>query len=115
THICPRDKAFWGGMMRNVVRSEAKAGAQQAHSCESGRLRWSRLNCIADWAALGRAAHYCTAQLARFCRCSERQLERFFKERSGRTPEQWLLALRLEDSLKALREGKMVKEVALDL
>jgi AraC-like DNA-binding protein len=53
--------------------------------------------------------------LARLCQISPRQLERYFRERFGRTPQEWLDEVRLHEAPHFLRGGKLVKEVAFEL
>ena len=73
----------------------------------------SHLNSIADWALLARDARYRSRELALLCQVSPRQLERYFRDRFGQTPQKWLDALRLRDAAVFILQGRHIKEVSL--
>lgn len=75
----------------------------------------SRLNHIKDWPALAKACGYCTTSLARLCRVSPRQLERFFLATFAQPPHQWLHELRLRRAVELLMDGASAKEAATEL
>jgi AraC-like DNA-binding protein len=75
----------------------------------------SHLNAIGDWRVLAEAAHYRPKQLAGLCHVSLRQLERFFSEKTGCSPQKWLNDLRLDEAPRRLLKGDHVKQVAFEL
>src|SRR6266496_4188376 len=75
----------------------------------------SHLNAVSEWCPLARTALYDAAELARLCQVSQRQLQRFFHERFGRTPQQWLNEKRLHDAPDLLLTLKHVKPAAYEL
>ncbi len=75
----------------------------------------SHLAGVREWRALARAAGYRSRSLARRCHVSPRQLERFFEDTFGQSPQAWLDTLRLKQAAELLQEGKPVKEVAYEL
>lgn len=75
----------------------------------------SRLNQISDWAVLAAATGYTVNKLAKACKVSPRQLERFFFEATGKTPHLWLTELRQTQALSLMRDGLSVKEAAARL
>ena len=75
----------------------------------------SRLLEVKNWECLAQDANYSAGVLAKGCRISVRQLERFFVETTGESPQHWLNRLRHERALKWLQEGCSVKETALGL
>jgi AraC family transcriptional regulator len=75
----------------------------------------SRLDRITDWAALAQASRYCAADVARECRVSPRQLERYFQVKHGAAPHQWLRRLRLFLAVERIRHATPLKVVAIEL
>ena len=75
----------------------------------------SRLNQIKNWNELAKASNYNAKGLARSCRISERQLQRFVQELTGQTLQVWLNELRLKRAPILFQEGQTVKEVACEL
>ena len=75
----------------------------------------SYLNGVSDWPALARAAYYRPKELAALCHVSLRQLERYFSEKAGCSPQKWLNDLRLQEAPRLLLEGHHVKELAFEL
>ncbi len=73
-----------------------------------------RLFGIKQWPALGKGCKYST-ELAQKAGTTLRDLERFFNEKFGITPESWLLDQRMAEALRLLKGGASVKEVAADL
>jgi len=53
--------------------------------------------------------------LAQLCHISSRQLERYFHEENGRTPQTWLNDMRLRQAAGLLLEGYQVKQIAFEL
>jgi transcriptional regulator GlxA family with amidase domain len=72
----------------------------------------SRLDYIDNWDQLATHAHFRVAELARNCGVSERQLRRYFLQRFGISPRDWIMKVRLSRVRGLLAAGKSVKEVA---
>jgi AraC-like DNA-binding protein len=72
----------------------------------------SRLNSIKDWHELAQSSGYCVQTLAKRCRVSVRQLERFFRLKFGQSPCAWLRALRVRQAMELLRDDSVIKETA---
>jgi AraC-like DNA-binding protein len=75
----------------------------------------SRLNDVRDWAELAHNANYGVHEIADRCEVSVRQLERFFRERTGESPHVWVNKVRQERAIAMLKDGFMVKEAAVNL
>lgn len=77
----------------------------------------SRLERISleEWQARALAAQGSVALLAKSCRVSRRQLQRFIRERWGVVPVRWLNEARLRHAPLLLEKGLTVKEVATAL
>jgi AraC-like DNA-binding protein len=77
----------------------------------------SRLDSIADseWEGLTIAARYAPESMAAYCSVSLRQLERFFKNHFGETPECWMLKLRCRHAPRLIRQGYATGAVAHEL
>ena len=75
----------------------------------------SHLGNVEDWKSLARVAGYRSRELARLCQASPRQLERYFRARYKRSPQEWLDELRLHEAPDMLRKRKQVKAVAFEL
>jgi AraC-like DNA-binding protein len=75
----------------------------------------SRLDLISDWPSLAGSAGYCSRNLARLCRVSPRQIERYFQLHHGQSPHHWLRELRLRRAVELIREGAEIKYVAQEL
>ena len=75
----------------------------------------SRLNRITDWESLAEAANYSLREMAKRCRVSQRQLERFFIKSKGKSPGEWLHDLRQQRAGELVGKGYSVKEVAFIL
>ena len=73
----------------------------------------SRLDCIADWSKLAADAKFRVTNLAKDCGVSERQLRRYFLQRFGKSPREWMADARLGKALAMLATGKTVKEIAV--
>lgn len=71
-----------------------------------------RLSHIADWAELGRRAHYRATELDQLCGVTRRSLERFFQMRFGKAPQECLDELRHHDLECLLRSERQLKEIA---
>jgi len=70
---------------------------------------------ITESVSLARKAGYRSRKLARLCQVSPRQLERYFRARYKRSPQEWLDEVRLHEAPDMLRKRKQVKEVAFEL
>ena len=70
---------------------------------------------VTERMSLARKAGYRSRELARLCQISPRQLERYFRARYKRSPQEWLDELRLHEATDMLRKRKQVKEVAFEL
>jgi len=75
----------------------------------------SHLDRVRDWAPLAEAARYRSNELARHCSVSLRQLERYFANRLGISPRDWLDQHRMLEAAERLQKGDYVKTVAGDL
>ena len=75
----------------------------------------SRLDQVRDWSGAAEASKHHARALARACRVTLRQLERFFLATKGATPQRWLDRLRLGRAAALLDGRKSVKEVACEL
>jgi AraC family transcriptional activator of pobA len=75
----------------------------------------SRLDHIKDWKRLARVNGYSTSRIAKHCRISVRQLERFFKTKFDESPREWLHGARMEAAAKSLSRGLLIKEIASQL
>jgi len=75
-------------------------------------MKISRLDLIKDWAARANNARYRVAGLAFACHCSERQLQRYLREKGKPSPHRLMTQLRLLGACAALKAGWFVKEVA---
>jgi AraC-like DNA-binding protein len=72
----------------------------------------NRLQQTDNWPELAPVAGYRSRMLARLCKVSVRQLERFFVKKFNQTPHQWLRTTRLRRAVELLRDGSSVKETA---
>ena len=75
----------------------------------------SNLNAVSEWVRLARTSRYDSHELARLSQVSQRQLQRIFHDRFGRTPQQWLNEMRLHDAPDFLLNTKHVKPVSYEL
>ena len=75
----------------------------------------SRLDRIQDWSELARQARFNARRLAAVCRVSLRQLERYYNESVGQTPQGWLNEARFREAKRLLLKGLSVKEVSFEL
>src|ERR1041384_3878592 len=75
----------------------------------------SRLDRIRDWSELARQARFSPRHLASVCRVSLRQLERYYNDSFGQTPQEWLNEARFREAKKLLLKGLSVKEVSFKL
>jgi AraC-like DNA-binding protein len=73
----------------------------------------SRLIEVKNWPAEAEAVNYSIASLSRRCDVSPRQLERFFLENFGESPNHWFCHARLQHALELLQTGYSVKGAAL--
>jgi AraC-like DNA-binding protein len=69
----------------------------------------SRLDRVRDWPALAKAAKYQLKALARICKVSERQLQRYLWERFQKAPKHLLDAWRAKVARQDLVRGELVK------
>jgi AraC-like DNA-binding protein len=72
----------------------------------------ARLMQIHNWENLAGLAMYRASELARICGANQRTLERFFRARFGRPPQQWLDQARQAQVEVLLRGEKQIKEIA---
>src|SRR5438034_11708686 len=75
----------------------------------------SRLDRIQDWSELARQARFNARRLAAVCGVSLRQLERYYNDSLGQTPQEWLNAARLREAKRLLLKGLSVKEDSFKL
>jgi len=75
----------------------------------------SRLYEITNWLELAHAANYNSRELAKQCRVSVRQLQRFVLSTTGKSPQRWLNDLRLKKASSLIENGQTVKETAHEL
>ena|SRR5205823_10514247 len=75
----------------------------------------SKLDRIHNWSDLARQARFSAKQFAALCGVSLRQLERYYNDSFGQTPQDWLDEARLREAKKLLLRGLSVKEVASEL
>lgn len=73
----------------------------------------SRLDCINDWSKLAADAKFRVTKLAKGCGVSERQLRRYFLERFGKSPREWIAAARMSQVRSLLTTPKTVKEISV--
>lgn len=73
----------------------------------------SRLDTVADWSKLAGDAKFRVTKLAKDCGVSERQLRRYFLERFGKSPRQWMTAARMGQVRTLLTTAKTVKEISV--
>lgn len=72
----------------------------------------SRLCRIKNWPEKAREANYRVDTLAKNCRCSVSQLERFFEQEMKLSPHVWMTRLRNLQARAELDEGIPIKETA---
>ena len=70
---------------------------------------------VGNWTELGQLARYDATGLARLTKVHVRQLQRFFHERLGISPQAWLNRLRLFEAKRLVLEGNSTKEIAFTL
>src|SRR5258708_2592831 len=75
----------------------------------------SRLERVRDWSQLAAKARYDPAIIANHCMVSLRQLERFFRNRFGKTPHLWAKELQCEHARILLSRGYSNKTVTTEL
>jgi AraC-like DNA-binding protein len=75
----------------------------------------SRLHQVTDWPKLAESSGYSIKELARSCKTSLRQLERFFRQTFGKSPQDWMNELRQEKAKHLMESGCFVKEAAAQL
>lgn len=68
-----------------------------------------------DWENMAVVAKYDARELAKLTRLSVRQLQRDFRRRFARTPQDWLNEKRLKEAETLLLSGQSVKAVAIGL
>lgn len=61
------------------------------------------------------SVHYDCRKLAKLCGMSDRQLQRYFRTRFKRSPQDWLNERRVLAAQRLLLSGDPVKKVSLDL
>jgi AraC-like DNA-binding protein len=67
------------------------------------------------WSHLARIAGYDERKIAGQCQITVRQLQRRFRQELGRSPEAWLLELRMLDAGKLLLNATQIKTVVIQL
>ena len=75
----------------------------------------SKLDRTQNWLDLARQARFSARQLAALRGVSLRQLERYYHDAFGQTPQEWLNDARLREAKKLLSRGLSVKEVSFKL
>jgi AraC-like DNA-binding protein len=75
----------------------------------------SRLHDIKNWLEQSRQANWCAATLAKNCGVSLRTLERYFKDKMGKSPKKWLCEQRKQQGSELMQVGSSVKETAAQL
>ncbi len=65
--------------------------------------------------SLARRARYRVSRMAALLHVSTRWFEYLFLRRYGQTPRTWLRALKLREAQALLRQGEMMKAIAIDL
>jgi AraC-like DNA-binding protein len=75
----------------------------------------SRLDKFQDWEGMVQHSNWCAAALAKQCRVSVRTLERYFRQKMGRSPKAWLDEQRQRKAVELLSRGLSVKETAICL
>lgn len=73
----------------------------------------SRLDTVTDWSKLAADAKFRVTKLAKGCGVSERQLRRYFLDRFGKSPRQWIAAARMGQVRTLLTTATTVKEIAV--
>src|SRR5215472_2270420 len=68
-----------------------------------------------DWKQMAASAHFDCKELAKLNKVSVRQLQRIFRSKLNRTPQDWLNEQRILAAREMLRVGEPIKKVALDL
>ena len=76
---------------------------------------YSRLDAVKDWGTLADKANYNPREMAKICRVSLRQLERYCCEKFGVTPRKLANNYRLAKAAEKLAEGDLIKSLAYDL
>ena len=75
----------------------------------------SRLDRMTDWDNLSALCNYRVGEMARYCKCSRRQLQRFFLLHFEKTPKQWLDEIRARIAAQEIARGDLLKSVSNDL
>ena len=75
----------------------------------------SRLHRRTDWEKLAALCNYRVGEMARHCKCSPRQLQRFFLEEFGITPKHWVDEIRARVAAQEIVRGDLMKSVSSDL
>jgi AraC family transcriptional regulator len=73
-----------------------------------------RLDRIIGWEQLAKVADYQPCKLAALCGVSERQLQRFFRERRGKPPSDWLRELQCDIAKHLISQGYSTKAAAAE-
>ena len=73
------------------------------------------LRAVDNWAELGRRARYDATGLAKLTKVHVRQLQRFFRQRLGVSPQVWLNQLRLFEAKQLVLQGASTKEISFVL
>lgn len=68
-----------------------------------------------NWAELGRRARYDATGLAKLAKVHVRQLQRFFRQRLGGSPQAWLNQFRLFEAKRLVLQGASTKEISFEL
>jgi len=75
----------------------------------------SPLTKINSWEELARRAEFKASALANLCHTSERQLQRFFNQRNGVPPRQWMRDMQFKLAADLISKGYTNKAVAKEL
>ena len=68
-----------------------------------------------EWLKLAQQAEWSVSKLAKLSDVSVRGLELHFHKKMGRTPKKWLVEQRQKQGEQMMRDGPLVKQVALQL
>ena len=93
------------------IRGRQQNESREDNPTKSGDRVSGHLTKSEEWEDLARKARFKSAGLAALCRVSPRQLQRFFAERDGSSPRQWMRDLQFELAAKLIREGSPNKSV----
>jgi AraC-like DNA-binding protein len=75
----------------------------------------SRLDSIENWETRAAAADFRVDRLAKHCGITERQLRRYIYLKFECSPRIWITQIRLERAQSLIRQGKLIKEAAVEV